>query len=165
MAGAPYEDAIVAVSGAVSGVADTVKAYGPNDAGKVVSAAKKAGNAAKKNRKGQFPKWLKGGKDVAKQLGIEPCKKGTYENYVGQQCEEAYQMAFDRVFEIYEEAMAAQTAGVAAMSSEDYLQLQLQQQEQMYNVKNSGGCAMILAFAVGVSSVISCVVYYLVNFC
>lgn len=169
MAGAPYEDAIVAVSNAVNGVASTVAAYGPNDSGKVVRAAKKAGNAAKKTRKEQFPKWAKGGKAVAESLGLSPLKKGIYTNYVGQQAEEAYQAAYDRVFQIYEEAMAAQTAGVANISSQEYLESSLAAQtaaaESYAQVASkSGGCLGATLLLLGCSSAIGGIVYLVSEF-
>lgn len=152
------------VSTAVTSVASAVAQYGPNDEGKAVKAAKKAGNKAKQLESKKYPAWASGGKSVAKSLGIET--KGEYKSFKATQEQEAYQAAYDQVWNIYEESKNAEINATNAQTAQQLLNNELAAEESsdLYASKNTtGGCAPLAALLVGGASALAWIIYEVVN--
>ncbi len=114
------------VNTAVSGVTNIVGnlTSSPNDQKKAVSAAKKAGKEAQKQAEKLYPSWdVKGTKDLAEKEGIT--SRAEWKRARAQAGQEAYQEAYDRVFEIYERAKNAEINNMEFQSSQEYLDHEL----------------------------------------
>jgi len=152
------------VSTAVQSVASTVAAYGPNDSGKAVNAAKKAGNEAKRLEGKKYPAWLSGGKKVAESLGID--NKGEYKSYKATQEQEAYKAAYDQVWELYEASKNAEINAQQTQTAQQQLNndLAAQQANQELSKKGAGfGCMGMSALLIGAGSAFAWLIYEVIN--
>ena len=148
-----WSKAVEAIANSVSEIAKTVAAYGPNDEGKAVKAAKKAGNKAKSLTAKAYPK-CETEKEFQKKivpLGIAESRV-EYNNLRANELKEAYEQAYNQVMQLYHERLTGSATPLGAL---------LQDSETGNNYqKNKGiGCCFLslafLGFGTGI--------YYVVN--
>lgn len=120
-----WSKAVEAIGNAVAETAKAVQAFGPNDEGKVVIAAKQAGNKAKNmagksypkiETKAEFKKKIQPLIDAGELDGVTD--KATYNFKRGQILEDAYKQAYDEVMSLYKQRLENEANAIASQSAQ-----------------------------------------------
>lgn len=123
-----WSKAVEAIGNAVAETAKAVQAFGPNDEGKVVMAAKSAGNKAKNmvkksypkiETKAEFKKKIQPLIDAGELDGVTD--KATYNFKRGQILEDAYKQAYDEVMSLYKQRLENEANAIQAQSAQESL--------------------------------------------
>lgn len=123
-----WSKAVEAIGNAVAETAKAVQAFGPNDEGKVVIAAKNAGNKAKNmvkksypkiETKSEFKKKIQPLIDAGELDGVTD--KATYNFKRGQILEDAYKQAYDEVMSLYKKRLENEANAVQAQNAQESL--------------------------------------------
>lgn len=160
------------VSTAVSSVANTVSAFGPNDEGKAVKAAKKAGKYAAQLEGKKWPAWSKKGtKEMARGMGYS--SKAEWLKAKAEAEDAASDEAYREVWDMYVKAKDAQINGYENQTSQEYLNAQLAAQQaaaeaaiitgQMQTKSAGGGCMGMSAILLAAGGAITYIVYAAIN--
>lgn len=169
-----WAEAVTAVADSVSAVANTISAYGPNDEAKVVKAADKAGDNAKKLVKKKYPK-CETDKEYKKK--IEPLKlegvtsRAVYNNLRATKIEEAYKEAYNQVINMYKQRLANQTNATPQSAQESFqqefessvAQQAIDNQLGNYKMTSAGGCAGMAGLILIGASALSYLTYIIVT--
>ena len=123
-----WSKAVEAIGNAVAETAKAVQAFGPNDEGKVVMAAKNAGNKAKNmvkksypkiETKAEFKKKIQPLIDAGELDGVTD--KATYNFKRGQILEDAYKQAYDEVMSLYKQRLENEANAIQAQNAQESL--------------------------------------------
>lgn len=123
-----WSKAVEAIGNAVAETAKAVQAFGPNDEGKVVMAAKNAGNKAKNMVKKSYPKIETKAEfkrkiqpliDAGELDGVTD--RATYNFKRGQILEDAYKQAYDEVMSLYKQRLENEANAVQAQNAQESL--------------------------------------------
>lgn len=158
-------DPVSAVSGAVSSVADAVSKFSPSEEKKAVNAAEDAGKAAQKQVKKMLPKCetnLEFKKKIVPLNLPNIDNRAQYNFFRTKTLNDVYKQAYDQVMALYR----SRITGIPTYTAQEQLQQDSQQEFQQNENKfvSTGGCLGVSAVLIGVTSALTALVYYLVNF-
>lgn len=123
-----WDKAVEAIGNAVAETAKAVQAFGPNDEGKAVNAAKKAGDKAKNMVKKSYPKIETKAEfkrkiqpliDAGELDGVTD--KATYNFKRGQILEDAYKQAYDEVMSLYKQRLENEANAIQVQNAQESL--------------------------------------------